>query len=81
MNHSANTYFCCIFFKLSPGPTPEPELPPLKKKDLTVLELREYDGIKNNGRILMAVNGNIFDVTRGKKFYGPGDVLIFTHFM
>jgi len=39
---------------------------------MTISELREFDGIKNDGRILIAVNGKIFDVTRGKKFYGPG---------
>ena len=44
----------------------------MKKRDMTIAELREFDGIKNDGRILMAVNGYIFDVTRGKKFYGPG---------
>lgn len=47
------------------------ELPPMKKRDFTVTELREYDGVKNE-RILLAVNGKVFDVTnRGKDFYGP----------
>ncbi|CAK8686330.1 membrane-associated progesterone receptor component 1-like [Clavelina lepadiformis] len=54
-----------------PGPPPEPQLPTLKKQDMTVAELKEYDGIKNEGRILIAVNGKVFDVTRGKRFYGP----------
>lgn len=46
-------------------------LAPMKKKDFTVAELREYDGVKNE-RILLAVNGKVFDVTnRGKAFYGP----------
>lgn len=31
-----------------------------------------YDGTQPDGRVLVAVNGNVFDVTRGKKFYGPG---------
>jgi len=39
---------------------------------MTLSELREFDGLKNDGRILIAVNGKIFDVTRGKSFYGPG---------
>lgn len=39
---------------------------------MTIAELKEYDGVKNDGRILMAVNGKVFDVTRGKAFYGPG---------
>ena len=47
----------------------------MKKKDMMIDELREYDGKKNNGRILIAVNGKIFDVTRGKKFYGPGSII------
>ncbi|XP_039255664.2 membrane-associated progesterone receptor component 1-like [Styela clava] len=47
-------------------------LPPMKKRDLTVAQLSEYDGVKNE-RILIAVNGKVFDVTnRGKNFYGPG---------
>lgn len=47
-------------------------LPPMKKRDFTVAQLSEYDGVKNE-RILIAVNGKVFDVTnRGKNFYGPG---------
>lgn len=49
-----------------------PGLPPLKKRDFTLEELKEYDGVKNEGRILIAVNGKVFDVTKGKAFYGPG---------
>ncbi|GFN83947.1 membrane-associated progesterone receptor component 1-like [Plakobranchus ocellatus] len=56
------------------GPTVarEPELPPLKKQDFTLEQLREYDGKGSDGRVLIAVNGKVFDVTRGKRFYGPG---------
>jgi len=50
----------------------EPELPKLKKMDMTLEQLREYDGKGAEGRILLAANGKIFDVTRGKRFYGPG---------
>lgn len=49
----------------------EKPLPKMKKRDFTMAELKPYDGIENP-RILMAVNGKVFDVTRGKKFYGPG---------
>nr|CAI5836701.1 unnamed protein product [Callosobruchus analis] len=49
-----------------------PELPKMKKKDFTVEELKKYDGTQEDGRILVAVNGNVYDVTRGKRFYGPG---------
>ncbi|XP_049865416.1 membrane-associated progesterone receptor component 1-like [Pectinophora gossypiella] len=48
-----------------------PELPKLRK-DMTVAELRQYDGTQPDGRVLVAVNGWIFDVTRGRRFYGPG---------
>ncbi|XP_039622327.1 membrane-associated progesterone receptor component 1 [Polypterus senegalus] len=51
-------------------PKEEEELPKLKKRDFTLAELREFDG-KRNPRILMAIKGKVFDVTRGKKFYGP----------
>nr|CAB3264820.1 membrane-associated progesterone receptor component 1 [Phallusia mammillata] len=53
------------------GPPPNPGLPKLKQQDMTISELKEFDGVKNDGRILMAVNGKVFDVTRGKAFYGP----------
>ena len=54
------------------GPPPEPQLEPLKKQDLTVQELKQYDGTNEDGRLCIAVNGKVFDVTRGKRFYGPG---------
>ncbi|XP_021919132.1 membrane-associated progesterone receptor component 1 [Zootermopsis nevadensis] len=55
-----------------PEPVPaEPALPKLRK-DFTVEELRKYDGTGPDGRILVAVNGNVFDVTKGKRYYGPG---------
>ncbi|KAH9373507.1 hypothetical protein HPB48_003459 [Haemaphysalis longicornis] len=50
----------------------EPELPPMKKRDMTPEEIRKYDGTGEDGRVLVAVNGKVFDVTRGRNFYGPG---------
>lgn len=47
-------------------------LPKMKKRDFTIQELREFDGTKGDGRILVAINGKVFDVTKGKHFYGPG---------
>ncbi|XP_006893834.1 PREDICTED: membrane-associated progesterone receptor component 1 isoform X2 [Elephantulus edwardii] len=47
-----------------------PPLPRLKRRDFTLAELRRYDGIQDP-RILMAINGKVFDVTKGRKFYGP----------
>lgn len=51
--------------------TPTPRLPKLRK-DMTVAELKNFDGTQPDGRVLLAVNGIIFDVTAGKRFYGPG---------
>lgn len=70
----------CLFllYKIFRGDKPpelgeiEEPLPKLKKRDFTFAELKPYDGLQDP-RILMAVNGKIFDVTRGKKFYGPGN--------
>jgi membrane-associated progesterone receptor component len=65
-----------IFFGKKPDVSPAPELPqvpPLKKHDMTLAELRQYDGVNNEeGRVCVAVNGKVFDVTKGKRFYGPG---------
>ncbi|XP_061551488.1 membrane-associated progesterone receptor component 2 [Phycodurus eques] len=44
-------------------------LPKMRRRDLTLEQLREYDGLRNP-RILVAVNMKVFDVTSGKKFYG-----------
>uniref|UniRef100_M4AWX2 Membrane-associated progesterone receptor component 1 n=2 Tax=Xiphophorus TaxID=8082 RepID=M4AWX2_XIPMA len=68
----------CLFllYKIFRGDRPsdlgevEKPLPKMKKKDFTLAELKPYDGVQDP-RILMAVNGKVFDVTRGKKFYGP----------
>lgn len=53
----------------------EPKLPKLRK-DFTVEELKKYDGKQPDGRILVAVNGKVFDVTKGRRFYGPGKLII-----
>jgi len=50
----------------------QPDLPPMKKRDFTLEQLQEFDGRGKDGRILIAVNGKVFDVTRGSRFYGPG---------
>lgn len=54
-----------------PSPPPEPEMPKLRK-DFTVQELKAFDGNQPDGRVLVAVNGTVYDVTKGKRFYGPG---------
>lgn len=50
-------------------------LPKMRRRDFTLEQLREYDGLQNP-RILMAVNMKVFDVTSGKKFYGKGELLV-----
>ena len=48
------------------------QLPKMPKTDLTVQELRGYNGIESNGRILTAIHGEIFDVSRRSDLYGIG---------
>ena len=55
----------------SPSKAP-PQLPKMAKSDLTVSELRGYNGPESNGRILTVINGDIFDVSRRSDLYGPG---------
>jgi len=48
----------------------EEDLPPLPKRDFTLAEMAKYNG-KDDKRILLGINGNVYDVTKGKRFYGP----------
>lgn len=43
----------------------------MKKCDFIFEELLEYDGVKNKW-VLLVVNSKVFDVIRGKDFYGLG---------
>ncbi|XP_014214179.1 membrane-associated progesterone receptor component 1 [Copidosoma floridanum] len=56
--------------RYEPAP-PVKELPKIRR-DFTVEELKPYNGTGPDGRILVAVNGNVFDVTKGARYYGPG---------
>ncbi|XP_017036585.1 membrane-associated progesterone receptor component 1 [Drosophila kikkawai] len=49
------------------------ELSPLRS-DFTVAELREYNGTREDGRILVAINFSIYDVSRSKHYYGRNGV-------
>ena len=51
------------------------QLPKMAKCDLTVQELRGYNGIESNGRILTAIYGEIFDVSRRSDLYGIGRLI------
>ena len=53
-------------------PKPPVQLPKMPKGDLTVDELRGYNGTDSNGRILTVIYGDIFDVSRRSDLYGPG---------
>lgn len=46
-------------------------LKPFPKGDMTLAELRKFDGRNEDGRVLLAVNRQIYDVTKGWRFYGP----------
>lgn len=54
------------------APVQEVKKLPKLRRDFTIEELTKYDGKGSDGRILVAVNGSVYDVTRGTKFYGPG---------
>jgi Cytochrome b5-like Heme/Steroid binding domain len=73
------TFLIYKIFKSRQPPKPsapsEPALPALRR-DFTVAELKAYDGNQPDGRVLVAVNGTVYDVTRGKRFYGPGKPLV-----
>lgn len=43
---------------------------PLEPRDYTPIELQKYNGV-TDPHILMAVKGQIYDVTAGAMFYGP----------
>jgi hypothetical protein len=43
---------------------------PMRKGDLTVGELRRHDGTNASLPVLVAAKGKVFDVTRGRDFYG-----------
>ena len=59
---------------------PEMQLPRMKKRDMKIDELKKFDGTGEDGRICIAVNGKIFDVTQGKEFYGPGKKSLYFFF-
>ncbi|KAI6152923.1 cytochrome b5-like heme/steroid binding domain-containing protein [Pisolithus thermaeus] len=49
---------------------PQSHPPTLLYQTYTPKTLVKYDG-KDGGRILLAINGMVFDVTAGRNFYGP----------
>ena len=69
------------FLDSQPSTPPPPPLPRMKKKDMTLTELKKYDGSDPDGRVCVAVLGKIYDVTKGKRFYGPGKYIFFNSFI
>eukprot|EP01090_Pellita_catalonica_P002669 TRINITY_DN12241_c0_g1_i2.p1 TRINITY_DN12241_c0_g1~~TRINITY_DN12241_c0_g1_i2.p1 ORF type:complete len:183 (-),score=48.11 TRINITY_DN12241_c0_g1_i2:23-571(-) len=60
---------------LFPKKTPPPTFVAAKKiepRDYTLDELKGYDGSDPDKPILFAADGKIYDVSRGKQFYGKG---------
>ncbi|RLN18447.1 membrane steroid-binding protein 2-like [Panicum miliaceum] len=59
-----------------PRPREEPEAeplpPPVQMGEVSEEELRQYDGTDPKKPLLMAVKGQIYDVTQSRMFYGPG---------
>lgn len=59
--------------KLSPRPeTPRAPLPVAEARDYTRDELAKFDGKDPAQPVLIAIRGRIYDVTRGRSFYGRG---------
>ncbi|KAF0928863.1 hypothetical protein E2562_010721 [Oryza meyeriana var. granulata] len=59
-----------------PRPREEPEAeplpPPVQLGEVSEEELRQYDGSDPKKPLLMAIKGQIYDVTQSRMFYGPG---------
>ncbi|KAG0479103.1 hypothetical protein HPP92_013822 [Vanilla planifolia] len=59
---------------VNPGAGAGPELPaePVQIGEVTLEELKAYDGSNPKKPLLVAIKGNIYDVSRSRMFYGPG---------
>ncbi|KAL5727566.1 Membrane steroid-binding protein 1 [Ranunculus cassubicifolius] len=68
-----------LFGSSPPPPRPraleeemEPLPPPVQLGEVTEEELKAYDGSDAKKPLLMAIKGQIYDVTQSRMFYGPG---------
>ncbi|KAL7747248.1 hypothetical protein RI367_007459 [Sorochytrium milnesiophthora] len=59
-------------YKLPSAQRIKRKLMPDKELNLTPEELRQYDGTDPSKPIYLAVMGDVFDVTEGREYYGPG---------
>ncbi|KAL6131999.1 hypothetical protein ACLB2K_070371 [Fragaria x ananassa] len=50
----------------------QPLLPPVQVGEVTEEELKQYDGTDPKKPLLMAIKGQIYDVSQSRMFYGPG---------
>ncbi|KAK1392740.1 Membrane steroid-binding protein 2 [Heracleum sosnowskyi] len=50
----------------------EQPLPPVQLGEITEEELKAFDGTDPKKPLLMAIKGQIYDVSQGRMFYGPG---------
>ncbi|KAJ6818733.1 putative steroid-binding protein 3 [Iris pallida] len=55
-----------------PAVPPPPPAEPVQMGDVTLEELKAFDGSDPGKPLLMAIKGNIFDVSVSRMFYGPG---------
>jgi membrane-associated progesterone receptor component len=51
---------------------PRPPLPIAEERDYSLSELASYDGSDPARPLLVGIRGHVYDVTRGRDFYGPG---------
>lgn len=49
-----------------------PPLPEAEERDYTLAELKRHDGSDPARPLLIGIRGEVYDVTRGRSFYGPG---------
>ncbi|WOL14701.1 putative steroid-binding protein 3 [Canna indica] len=61
------------------APPPEPFVPPepVQVGDITLEELQAYNGSDPKKPLLMAIKGQVYDVSIGRLFYGPGGAYSF----
>ncbi|OWM78855.1 membrane steroid-binding protein 2-like [Punica granatum] len=57
---------------VDPSASFQPPAEPVQLGDVTEEQLRAYDGSDPTKPLLMAIKGQIYDVSRGRMFYGPG---------
>ena len=62
-------FFSRLFGRTTATPPPLPEA---EERDYSLDELRRYDGSDPTKPLLLAVRGHVYDVGRGRDFYGPG---------